>query len=57
MKTRFYIDPETDLPHIYKHDVQEDEAEDLLIHPVEDRRGKEGSRVAINRPGAGDTFE
>jgi hypothetical protein len=53
MKTRFYIDPETDLPHIYKHDVHEDEAADVLIHPAEDRPGKDGSRVAIGQTRAG----
>jgi hypothetical protein len=29
MKIRFYIDPETDLPHSYKHDIFEDEVEDM----------------------------
>ena len=28
MKIRFYIDPETGLPHIYRHDVREDEGQD-----------------------------
>lgn len=30
MKIRFYIDPETGLPHIYKHDVREVEVEGVL---------------------------
>jgi len=30
MKIRFYIDPETGLPHIYNHKVREDEVEDVL---------------------------
>ena len=42
MKIRFYIDPKKDLPHIYRHDVYEDEVEDVLIRPAEDRPGKEG---------------
>ena len=53
MKIRFYIDPETDLPHIYRHDVSEDEVEDVLFHPGEDRPGKEGSRIAIGQTRAG----
>ncbi|MGA7876613.1 MAG: DUF4258 domain-containing protein [Desulfoferrobacter sp.] len=53
MKIRFYIDPETDLPHIYKHDVSEDEVEDVLHQPGEDRPGREGSRIAIGQTGAG----
>jgi len=30
MKVRFYIDPETDAPHIYNHGVDEDEVEEVL---------------------------
>ena len=47
MKIRFYIDPGTDLPHIYNHDVRESEVEDVLQKPGEDRSGKENSRIAI----------
>jgi hypothetical protein len=47
VKIRFYIDPETDLPHIYNHDVEEEEVEDVLDSPGEDRPGRDGSRVAI----------
>ena len=53
MEIRFYIDPETDLPHIYKHDVSEDDVEDVLLHPGEDRPGREGSRIAIGQTRAG----
>jgi hypothetical protein len=53
MNIRFYIDPETDLPHIYGHDVNEDEVEDILRKPGEDRPGREGSRVAIGQTRAG----
>jgi len=49
MKIRFYIDPETGLPHIYKHEVQEDEVEDVLRKPGEDRPGKENSRIAMRQ--------
>ncbi len=47
MNIRFYIDPETTLPHIYKHGVDEDEVEDILRRPGEDRLGRGGARVAI----------
>jgi hypothetical protein len=50
---RFYIDPETSLPHIYKHGVDESEVEDVLKSPGEDRPGREGSRVAIGQTEAG----
>jgi hypothetical protein len=49
MITRFYIDPETRLPHIYNHNVQENEVEDVLRKPGEDRPGKENSRIAIGQ--------
>jgi hypothetical protein len=53
MKIRFYIDPETRLPHIYNHDVRENEAEDVLRKPGEDRPGKENSRIAIGQTKGG----
>ena len=53
MNTRYYIDPETELPHIYRHDVEETEVEDVLSNPGEDRLGREGSRVAIGRTSEG----
>jgi hypothetical protein len=49
LNIRYYIDPETELPHIYRHDVEETEVEDVLSNPGEDRLGREGSRVAIGR--------
>jgi hypothetical protein len=49
MRLRFYIDPETGEPHIYKHRVSEAEMEQLLSHAGEDRPGREGSRVAVGR--------
>ena len=53
MNLRFYIDSETGLLHIYKHAVDEDEVEDVLNAPGEDRPGREGSRVAIGQTQAG----
>lgn len=53
MNIRYYIDPETELPHIYRHDVEETEVEDVLSNPGEDRLGREGSRVAIGRTSEG----
>jgi hypothetical protein len=53
MKIRFYIDPETDMPHIYRHRVSEDEAEEVLLHSDEDRAGKEDSRIAMGQTGTG----
>ena len=46
MNVRFYIDPETNGPHLHRHGVQEDEAADVLQRPLEDRPGHDGARVA-----------
>ena len=53
MTVRFYIDPATDQPHIYGHSVAEDEVEDVLARPMEDRAGRGGSRIALARTEAG----
>lgn len=53
MKTRFHVDPDTGLPHIYGHGVREDEVEDVLERPGEERPGSEGSRVLIGQTRAG----
>ena len=53
MKIRFYIDKETGVPHIYKHGVREDEVEDVLQKAVEDRPGKENSRIAVGQTRGG----
>lgn len=53
MIVRFYIGPETRQPHIYNHNVTEEEVEDVLTRPGEDRPGREGSRVAIGQTRAG----
>ncbi len=47
MKVRYYLDPQTDVPHIYGHDVSELEVGQVLKRPAEDYPGHEGSRVAI----------
>ena len=52
-KIQFYIDSETSLPHIYKHKVTEEEVEDVLSRPSEDRLGREGTRVTIGQTQAG----
>ena len=46
MKIRFYLDPTTGLPHIYDHDVDEAEVEQVLANSDEDRPGTANSRLA-----------
>jgi hypothetical protein len=53
LNVRFYIDPETGEPHIYNHQVDEAEVEDVLDDPAEDRPGRAGARVAIGETAAG----
>ena len=53
MLVRFYLDPQTGLPHVYRHSVTEEEVEDVLASPGEDRLGREGSRVALGQTQAG----
>ena len=53
MDIRYHIDPETEAPHIYRHGVAEQEVEEVLGRPMEDRPGREGSRVALGRTQAG----
>lgn len=47
MDIRFYIDGATGEPHIHRHNVLENEVEEILQRPGEDRPGQEGARVAI----------
>jgi len=53
MNLRFYLDPSTGQPHIFGHGIDEDEVEEVLEAPGEDRRGRNGSRVAIGQTKAG----
>ena len=43
------MDPATGLPHIYEHDVSEQEVESILIQPHKDLRGREDSRIALGQ--------
>jgi hypothetical protein len=53
MNLRYYIDPETAAPHIYRHGVRESEVEEVLLGAREDRAGREGARVALGQTRAG----
>ena len=53
MKVRYYIDPQTDVPHIYNHDVSEPEVEQVLKRPAEDFPADNGARAAIGSTSAG----
>lgn len=47
------MDPQTGLPHIHEHAVDEDEVREAMLRSVEDRLGKDGSRVTIGSTSGG----
>jgi hypothetical protein len=53
MNVRYYLDPETQQPHIYGHGVTEAEVEWVLRNAAEDFAGNENSRVALGQTEAG----
>ena len=53
LNVRYYVDYETGRAHLCRHGVSEQEAEEVLVRPGEDRAGHEGARVAIGRTCAG----
>ena len=57
MKVRFYVDPESGEPHVGLHAVGEEEVRNVLARPLEDRPGRDGSRVALGQTAAGGIFE
>lgn len=56
MDVRFYIDPDTREPHIHAHGVSEAEVMDVLWNPLENRAGRDGSRILLGRTRAGRTL-
>lgn len=53
MDLRFYVDRDTSEPHIYRHGISEQEVEEVLGQPGEDRPGRGGARVALGQTHAG----
>lgn len=52
-EVRFYIDPETNDLHIYRHGVAEEEVEEILLHPGDDFPGRGTSRIALGMTSSG----
>ena len=53
MPINFHINPETGQPHILDHGVTENEVEEVLATAPEERRGRNGTRIANGRTFAG----
>jgi len=49
VEIRFYLDPETGLPHIYGHGITEAEVEQVLRASGGDVPGRRGSRMKLGR--------
>ncbi len=53
MTLRFYDDPETGVPHIWEHGVNEREVYEVMRNPDEDFQGTDNSRQALGRTNGG----
>lgn len=53
MNLRFYVDPETEQPHIYEHGVTEDEVGQVLARPGDDHQGAQHTRMKYGQTAAG----
>jgi hypothetical protein len=53
VEIRYYIDPETEQPHIYGHNIDEEDVEDVLDRPLENRPGRDGTWVALGQTRTG----
>jgi hypothetical protein len=53
VEVRYYVDPESGEPHIYEHDVTEEEVEQVLRSSGEDLPAREGSRMKLGQTAAG----
>jgi hypothetical protein len=47
------IDPVSDMPHIWNHDVSETEVAEIHDDPIEDRPGRQGTRIALGKTHGG----
>lgn len=53
MEVRYYRDSDTGLPHMHRHGVTEEEAEQVLNGPGEDLPGSRDSRMKLGQTSAG----
>jgi hypothetical protein len=53
VEIRFYLDPMTGKPHIYDHEVSEEEVEEVLSWPGEDLPADRGARSIVGQTSGG----
>ncbi|HVX85643.1 MAG TPA: DUF4258 domain-containing protein [Phycisphaerae bacterium] len=50
---RYFIDSETGQPHIYGHNVDESEVEEVLLRPLKQQPSRDNSKIALGQTGSG----
>jgi hypothetical protein len=53
MVLRFWLDPETGLPHIFDHGVTDEEVQQVLSRRGEEFPGRDNSRIRLGQTEAG----
>jgi hypothetical protein len=53
MEVRFYVDPDTEEPHLYGHGIIEEEVIQVLRGPGEDLPAKRNSRMKLGTTSSG----
>jgi hypothetical protein len=53
MELRFWIDPESGLPHIFDHGVSKEEVRQVIARTGEEFPGRDGSRIRLGQTEAG----
>ena len=53
MELKFFIHPDTELPHIYNHGVTEVEVRQILVRPGLVLKGSKTSRIAVGQTESG----
>jgi len=57
MELRFWINPETDLPHVLDHGVTEEEVRQVLRRTGEELPGSDRSRIRLGQTEAGRSLQ
>jgi hypothetical protein len=55
VEVRFYVDPETGLPHIHRHDIDENEVRDVLGAHSRTDPDEKAHGLRLVKPGQADT--
>jgi uncharacterized DUF497 family protein len=53
VEIRFYIDPDSQRPHLESHGVKAAEAVEVLLSPMQDFAARDGARMAMGKTRGG----